>query len=107
MHAAGCVHELVTKRFGAGIVEWVLAAACLASALCTVALPIETKDRGLTVRMLYGWNELPTWCDANWSTKLQLLLQCPVSHDLQETLDHDVPSIQQPLLGSRPGPSEV
>ena len=27
-------------------------AACLASALCTLALPIETKGRGLTVRFL-------------------------------------------------------
>ena len=35
-----------------GVAECVLAAACLASTACTVALPIETKNRGLTVRKL-------------------------------------------------------
>ena len=32
------------------VAEDVLAAACLLAALCTIALPIETKGRALTVR---------------------------------------------------------
>jgi hypothetical protein len=37
------------------VAEDVLAAACLVAALCTMALPIETKGRALTVRRDTSW----------------------------------------------------
>ena len=50
MHC-GRIHR---RTVHTGVAECVLAAACVASAACTVALPIETKNRGLTVRELWS-----------------------------------------------------
>ena len=81
----------------------VLAAACLASALCTLALPIETKDRGLTVRTLCPYRHLTGMVSLN---QRQLLHRRDV-HALQETLDNDQAAVHEPLLASQSGPSDL
>ena len=89
-----------------GTVEWVLAAACLASALCTVALPIETKGRGLTVRSLSSTAEPSAVSPCQSPVVPQHRRQC-ASACLQETLVEELPATQEPLLGLQAGPSDV